>query len=109
MTGTDKGGGAGNDGFYLRDCLSFAVLENGRHCRFCSYWSFASRGWLLVAHAYILHWNCCGIFELKAAFSDATAGVLAMSGRNITVFVLRLSRDPFKSAGMILKIWKGYR
>ncbi|MFS8182112.1 hypothetical protein ACMG4P_11225 [Pseudovibrio denitrificans] len=45
-------------------------------------------------------------FELKAAFSDATAGVLAMSGRNITAFLLRLSRDPVKFAELLLGVWR---
>jgi len=35
------------------------------------------------------------------------AGILAMSGRNIAVFILRASRDPKTFAKDVLEIWRG--
>ncbi|KZL06752.1 hypothetical protein PsAD2_04265 [Pseudovibrio axinellae] len=48
-------------------------------------------------------------FDLKPGLSDATAGVLAMSGRNMAAFTLRISRDPFKATENFLKFWRGKR
>ncbi|KZL00426.1 MULTISPECIES: hypothetical protein [unclassified Pseudovibrio] len=87
--------------------VAFALI--GALLQEAGFWQRVLTFFIGIAAAVTFTQPLLDFFELKAAFSDATAGVLAMSGRNITAFVLRLSRDPFKSAGMILKIWKGYR
>ncbi|KZK82424.1 hypothetical protein PsAD46_03552 [Pseudovibrio sp. Ad46] len=44
------------------------------------------------------------LIGLQAELDDPTAGVLALSGRNIAAFVLVASRDPVKAAKEILGI-----
>ena len=50
-----------------------------------------------------------GILGLGETWGYGMAGILAMTGRNIAVFILRASRDPHHFAKDILEIWRGTR
>lgn len=47
------------------------------------------------------------ILSMSDSWAFGMAGILAMTGRNLAVFVLRMSRDPVGSAASVLKIWRG--
>ncbi|KZL17616.1 hypothetical protein PsAD2_02952 [Pseudovibrio axinellae] len=87
--------------------LVFALI--GALLQEAGFWQRVLTFFIGIAAAVTFTQPLIDFFELKPAFSEATAGVLAMSGRNMTAFVLRLSRDPVKAAGVIIKIWRGYR
>jgi|GEM_PF-1795398 len=47
------------------------------------------------------------MLHLSESWAFGMAGVLAMTGRNIAVFVIRASRDPAGTAAQVLEIWRG--
>jgi len=47
------------------------------------------------------------LFGFGEEWAYGMAGILAMSGRNIAVFILRASRDPKTFAKDMLEIWRG--
>jgi hypothetical protein len=47
------------------------------------------------------------ILALPESTAYGMAGILAMTGRNIAVFVIRASRDPAGFAREVLEIWRG--
>ncbi|KZL18139.1 hypothetical protein [Pseudovibrio sp. WM33] len=84
--------------------VAFALI--GALLQEAGFWQRVLTFFIGIAAAVTFTQPLLDFFELRPAFSDATAGVLAMSGRNITVFVLRLSRDPVKSAELLLGVWR---
>jgi energy-converting hydrogenase Eha subunit H len=48
-----------------------------------------------------------GLLGLEASWAYGMAGMLAMTGRNIAVFVIRASRDPAGTAAQLFEIWRG--
>ena len=48
-----------------------------------------------------------GLLGLGEAWAMGMAGVIAMTGRNLAVFVLRASRDPKTFAKDVMEIWRG--
>ncbi|MEE4013913.1 hypothetical protein V1T76_17740 [Roseibium sp. FZY0029] len=49
------------------------------------------------------------ILSLPESAAYGMAGVLAMTGRNIAVFIIRASRDPKAFAKDIMEVWRGTR
>ncbi|KZM49166.1 hypothetical protein [Labrenzia sp. OB1] len=49
----------------------------------------------------------CSLFGFGEEWAYGMAGILAMAGRNIAVFILRASRDPKTFAKDMLEIWRG--
>ena len=47
------------------------------------------------------------VFGLSESWAFGMAGILAMTGRNIAVFVIRASRDPAGTAAQLLEVWRG--
>eukprot|EP00903_Cladosiphon_okamuranus_P001614 g1612.t1 len=47
------------------------------------------------------------LMNLSESWAFGMAGILAMTGRNIAVFIIRASRDPKAFAKDILEIWRG--
>jgi hypothetical protein len=47
------------------------------------------------------------LMGLEETWAFGMAGVLAMTGRNLAVFVLRASRDPKRFAQDVMEIWRG--
>ncbi|MBO6755771.1 MAG: hypothetical protein JJ902_05560 [Roseibium sp.] len=47
------------------------------------------------------------MLSLSEAWAFGMAGILAMTGRNLAVFVLRASRDPKSFARDLMEIWRG--
>ncbi|EFO32634.1 hypothetical protein TRICHSKD4_2436 [Roseibium sp. TrichSKD4] len=47
------------------------------------------------------------ILSMSDTWAFGMAGILAMTGRNIAVFVIRASRDPAGFAKTCLEIWRG--
>ena len=47
------------------------------------------------------------VLSMSDSWAFGMAGILAMTGRNLAVFVLRMSRDPVGSAERVLNIWRG--
>ncbi len=47
------------------------------------------------------------ILSLPDSAAYGMAGVLAMTGRNLAVFILRASRDPKAIARDVVEIWRG--
>lgn len=47
------------------------------------------------------------LLGFSEAWAYGMAGILAMTGRNIAVFILRASRDPKSFAKDLLEIWRG--
>ncbi|MEL7527418.1 MAG: hypothetical protein AAFN16_16690 [Pseudomonadota bacterium] len=47
------------------------------------------------------------ILSMSDSWAFGMAGILAMTGRNLAVFILRASRDPVGSGRAILEIWRG--
>ena len=47
------------------------------------------------------------ILSMSDSWAFGMAGILAMTGRNLAVFVLRMSRDPVGSAAKLLNLWRG--
>ncbi|MEP3120287.1 MAG: hypothetical protein ABJO52_00295 [Nisaea sp.] len=47
------------------------------------------------------------VMGLPETWAYGMAGVLAMTGRNIAVFVIRISRDPAAFARTAVEIWRG--
>ncbi len=47
------------------------------------------------------------MLHLSESWAFGMAGILAMTGRNIAVFVIRASRDPAGAAAQLLDIWRG--
>lgn len=84
--------------------IGFALI--GALLQEAGFWQRVLTFFIGIAAAVTFTQPLIDFFELKSAFSEATAGVLAMSGRNMTAFILRLSRDPVKVAEMVLRIWR---
>ncbi|MEJ8474435.1 hypothetical protein [Roseibium algae] len=47
------------------------------------------------------------LLALSDTWAYGMAGILAMTGRNIAIFILRASRDPASAAREVLGIWRG--
>lgn len=47
------------------------------------------------------------ILSMSDSWAFGMAGILAMTGRNLAVFILRASRDPVGSGKAILELWRG--
>ena len=47
------------------------------------------------------------LLSMSDTWAFGMAGILAMTGRNITVFFLRASRDPAGFAKTVFEIWRG--
>ncbi|MHC5656032.1 hypothetical protein [Stappia sp. ICDLI1TA098] len=45
----------------------------------------------------------------SSSWGYGMAGIIAMTGRNIAVYIIRASKDPAKAVREILEIWKGRR
>jgi hypothetical protein len=47
------------------------------------------------------------LMSLSETWAFGMAGILAMTGRNLAVFVMRASRDPAGTLQTALEIWRG--
>ena len=84
--------------------IGFALI--GALLQEAGFWQRVLTFFIGIAAAVTFTQPLIDFFELNPTFSDATAGVLAMSGRNMTAFVLRLSRDPVKVAEIVVRVWR---
>ncbi|CTQ67074.1 hypothetical protein LAX5112_01202 [Roseibium alexandrii] len=48
------------------------------------------------------------LMNLSETYAFGMAGILAMTGRNIAVFIIRASRDPKTFFKDVLEIWRGH-
>ncbi|MDN3719403.1 hypothetical protein QW131_09835 [Roseibium salinum] len=44
---------------------------------------------------------------LSESWAFGMAGILAMTGRNLAVFIIRASRDPKAFAKDLMEVWRG--
>ncbi|MBG6163642.1 MAG: hypothetical protein RIE06_09795 [Roseibium album] len=47
------------------------------------------------------------LLAMSDSWAFGMAGILAMTGRNLAVFVIRASRDPVGAAAKVLNMWRG--
>lgn len=47
------------------------------------------------------------VLSMSDSWAFGMAGILAMTGRNLAVFILRASRDPVGSGRALLELWRG--
>ena len=47
------------------------------------------------------------VLSMSDSWAFGMAGILAMTGRNLAVFILRASRDPVGSGRILLDLWRG--
>lgn len=47
------------------------------------------------------------ILSMSDSWAFGMAGILAMTGRNLAVFIVRASRDPVGSGKQLLDLWRG--
>ncbi|WP_434050841.1 MAG: hypothetical protein RDA78_16110 [Roseibium sp.] len=46
------------------------------------------------------------VLSMSDSWAFGMAGILAMTGRNLAVFILRVSRDPVGSGKVLLELWR---
>jgi len=47
------------------------------------------------------------VLSMSDSWAFGMAGILAMTGRNLAVFILRASRDPVGSGKALFELWRG--